>query len=163
MFHHARRSVNGTYIPSWLKPDPIYVKRRVRNKDEPFVDEAELLEINPSYAHVRLKDERETTVSIRDLSPRSVRDASPPNVPIPSPRYDDRPPDDRCTSNEEDKEDTISTHNSSGDYESQSAVRNDGHNSIVLTSENTDPTTVPLRRSTRVRKPDDRYGFVPYK
>ena len=69
MFHHARRSVNGTYIPSWLKPDPIYVKRRVRNKDEPFVDEAELLEINPSYAHVRLKDERETTVSIRDLSP----------------------------------------------------------------------------------------------
>ena len=85
MLHHARRSVNGTSIPSWLKPGPINVKHHVRNKDEPLVDEAELLEINPSYAHVRLKDERETTVSIRDLSPRSVRDASPPSVPIPYP------------------------------------------------------------------------------
>ena len=100
-----------------------------------------------------MKDGRETTVSIRDLSPRSVRDASPPSVPIPSPRYDDRPPNDSCTSNEEDKEDTVSPDNSSGDYESQSPVRNDGHNSVVETSENTDPTTVPLRRSTRVRKP----------
>ena len=26
MFSHARRSVNGTTIPSWLKPGPIYVK-----------------------------------------------------------------------------------------------------------------------------------------
>jgi len=134
MFHHARRSVNGTSIPSWLKPGHIYVKRHVRNKDEPLVDEVELLEINPSYAHVRLKDGRETTVSIRDLSPRSVCDASPPSVPIPSPRYDDRPPDDSCTSIEEDKEDSVSTDNSSGDYESQSPVRNDGHNSIVETS-----------------------------
>jgi len=163
MLHHARRSVNGTSIPSWLKPGPINVKHHVRNKDEPLVDEAELLEINPSYAHVRLKDGRETTVSIRDLSPRSVRDASPPSVPIRSPRYDDRPPDDSCMSNEEEKEDTFSPDNSSGDYESQSPVRNDGHNSIVETSENTDSTTVPLRRSTRVRKSVDRYGVVPYK
>jgi len=88
MFHHARRSVNGTSIPSWLKPGPIYVKRHVRNKDEPLVDEAELLDINPSCAQVRLTDGRETTVSIRDLSPRSVRDASSPNVPVPSPHYD---------------------------------------------------------------------------
>ena len=117
MFHHARRSVNGTSIPSWLKPGPIYVKRHVRNKDESLVDEAELLEISPSYAHVHLKDGRETTVLIRDLSPRSVRDASPPSVPVPSPRCDDRPPDDSSTSNEEDKEDTVSTDNSSADYE----------------------------------------------
>jgi len=161
MFHHARRSVNGTSIPSWLKPGSIYVKRHVRNKDEPLVDKAELLEINPSYAHVRLKDGRETTVSLRDLSPRSFRDASPPSVPIPSPRYDDRPPGDSCTSNEEDKEGILSADNSYGDYESQSPVRNDGHNSFVETSENTDPTTVPLRRSTRVRKPVDRDGVDP--
>jgi len=70
MFHHARRSVIGTSIPSWLKPGPIHVKRHVRNKDEPLVHEAELLEINPSYAHVCLKDGRDTTVSIRHLSPR---------------------------------------------------------------------------------------------
>jgi len=120
------------------------VKRHVRNKDEPLVDEAELLEINPSYAHVCLNDGRETTVSICDLSPRSVHDASPPSVPILSPHYDDRPPDDSCTPNEKDKEDTVSPDNSSGDYESQSPARNDGHNKIVETSENTGPTTVPL-------------------
>ena len=80
--------------------------------------------------------------------------------PVPSPRYDDRPPDDSCTSNED--EDTVSADNSSADYETQSPVRNDGQNSIVEKSENTDPTTVPLRRSTRVRKPVDRYGVVPY-
>jgi len=113
-------------------------------------------------AHVRLKDGRETTVSIRDLSPRSVRDTSPPSVLVPSPRDDDRHPDDNCISNEEDKEDTVSTDNSSADYKTQSPVRNDRHNSIVETSENTDPTTIPLRRSTRVRKPVDRYGVVPY-
>ena len=161
MFHHARRPVNGNPIPSWLKPGPIYVKRHVPNKDEPLVDEAELLEVNPSYAHVRLRDGRETTVSIRDLSPRSVRDDSPPSVPVLSPRYDNRPPDDDCASNGGDKEDTFSTDNLSGDYETQSPVRGDGHDSIVETSEHTDPTTVLLRRSTRVRKPVDRYGVVP--
>ena len=75
----------------------------------------------------------------------------------------DRPPDDCCTSNEEEKEDTVSPDNSSEGYGSQSPVRSDGHNSIVETPENTDPTTVPLRRSTRVRKPVDKYGVVPYK
>ena len=69
MFSHARRSVNGTTIPSWLKPGPIYVKRHVRNKHEALIDEAELIELNPNYAHVRMQDGRETTVSIRDLSP----------------------------------------------------------------------------------------------
>ena len=83
MFYHARQFINGTFILSWLKPVPIYVKRHVRNKDEPLVDDAELLEINPSYVHVRLKDGRETNVSIRDLSLRSVRDASPQVFPFP--------------------------------------------------------------------------------
>ena len=69
MFSHARRSVNGTTILSWLKPGPIYVKRHIRNKHEPLVDEAESNELNPSYAHVRMQDGRETAVSIRDLSP----------------------------------------------------------------------------------------------
>ena len=36
-----------------------------------MVDEAELLEVNPNYAHVRILDGRKTTVSIRDISPRS--------------------------------------------------------------------------------------------
>ena len=77
----------------------------------------------PTYAHICLNDGRETTISIRDRSPRSVRDASPPSVSVPSLRYDDRHPDDSCTSNEEDKEDTVSTDNSSADYEFLQTIR----------------------------------------
>ena len=69
MFRHTRRSVSGMSLPSWLKPGPIYVKRHVRNKGNPFVDEAQLLELNPTYARVRLNNGRETSVSIRDLAP----------------------------------------------------------------------------------------------
>ena len=69
MFSHARRSVNGTTIPAWLKPGQIYVKRHVCNKHEPLVEEAELIELNPNHAHVSMKDGRETIVSIRNLSP----------------------------------------------------------------------------------------------
>jgi len=43
MLRHARRSVSGTSVLLWWKPGPIFVKRHVRNKDEPWVDEAELL------------------------------------------------------------------------------------------------------------------------
>ena len=51
MFLHAWCSVSGQTIPSWLKPEPIYVKKHVCNKLDPMVDEAELLEVN----HGRLK------------------------------------------------------------------------------------------------------------
>ena len=133
------------------------MNNNVRNEAEPLVDEAELLEINPSYAHVRLKDGRETTALIRDLSPRSVRDPSPQRVRVPSPRHNDRHPDDTCVSNDENKEDVISAENSSADKEIQSPIRNDGHNSIALTSDKTNATGVPLPSSTRVRKPVDIY------
>ena len=44
------------------------LKRHVRrSKYEPLIDEVELLDANPSYAHVKLQDGGETTV--RDLAP----------------------------------------------------------------------------------------------
>ncbi|GFV78344.1 putative retrovirus-related pol polyprotein from transposon opus [Trichonephila clavipes] len=72
MFSHPRRSHNGCSIPIWLtKPDPVLMKNQMRaNKYEPIVQEVELIEANPDYAHVKLGDERETTVSIRHLAPR---------------------------------------------------------------------------------------------
>ena len=76
---HARRSVNGPALPSWLKPGPIFVKKHVRNKDESLVEEAELIECNPTYAHVRLSSGRETTVSVRDIAPRVQNTALPEN------------------------------------------------------------------------------------
>ncbi|GFS55175.1 putative retrovirus-related pol polyprotein from transposon opus [Trichonephila clavipes] len=56
MFSHPRRSHNGCSIPTWLtKP------------------------ANPDYAHVKLGDGRETTVSIRHLAPRGETTRSEDN------------------------------------------------------------------------------------
>ena len=72
MFSHPRRSHNGCSIPTWLtQPGPVLMKNQVRmNKYEPLVQEVELIEANPDYAHVKLADGRETTVSIRHLAPK---------------------------------------------------------------------------------------------
>ena len=45
------------------------LRRFVRHtKNDPLVDEVHLMDINPSYAHIRYPDGRESTVSIKDLS-----------------------------------------------------------------------------------------------
>jgi len=71
MFNFTRRSASGQSIPSWLcEPGTVLLKRQVRHsKTEPLVDEVELLQANPNYAHVRYPDGRETTVSMRLLAP----------------------------------------------------------------------------------------------
>lgn len=77
MFAFHRRSSTGTSLPSWLLTQgPVLLRRFVRHsKTDPLVDEVELLEANPQYAHVRFPDGRETTVSVKDLAPRGeVRD-----------------------------------------------------------------------------------------
>ena len=63
----------GSSIPSWpTQPGPVYVNRIVRHsKFEPLVDEANVLQVNPHYAHIRYPDGRETTVSTRNLAPRA--------------------------------------------------------------------------------------------
>ena len=72
IFNHLRRSTCGTSIPSWLlTPGKVSMKRHVRrSKFEPLVDEVDLLEATPQYAHVRLSSGKETTVSLHYLSPR---------------------------------------------------------------------------------------------
>ncbi|GFY26591.1 hypothetical protein TNCV_2879211 [Trichonephila clavipes] len=81
MFSHPRRSHNGCSIPTWLtKPGPVLMKNQMRaNKYEPIVQEVELIEANPDYAHVKLGDGRETTVSIRHLAPRGETTISEDN------------------------------------------------------------------------------------
>ena len=71
MFQYTRRSTNSNSLPSWLlTPGPVYLKRHVRtSKYDPVVDEVELLEANTQYAHVRMADGRESTVSLRHLAP----------------------------------------------------------------------------------------------
>ncbi|KAI3378313.1 hypothetical protein SNEBB_002032 [Seison nebaliae] len=70
LLNFQRRSSTGASVPSWLcSPGPVFLKRHIRNKNDPLVDEVELLQANPQYAHVRYPDGRETTVSIRHLAP----------------------------------------------------------------------------------------------
>lgn len=71
MFIHPRRTCNGQTLPTWLsKPGPVLLKLNNRqSKYDPLVEEVTLLEANPEYAHVRMPDGRETTVSIRHLAP----------------------------------------------------------------------------------------------
>ena len=70
-FNFQRRSSHGTSLPSWLhSPGPVLLRRFVRtSKNDPLVDEVEVTSANPSYAHVKYKDGRESTVSLRDLAP----------------------------------------------------------------------------------------------
>ena len=72
LFQYQRRSATGCNMPSWLStPGQVLLKKHVRkSKYDPLVEEVELIEANPQYAHVRHPNGRETTVSIRHLAPR---------------------------------------------------------------------------------------------
>ena len=71
MFAFNRRSTTGTTLPTWLtKAGTVLMRRNVRqSKYDPLVEEVELLECNPQYAHVRHANGRESTVAIRHLAP----------------------------------------------------------------------------------------------
>jgi len=70
-FNVERCPALGSSVPTWLRsPGRVFLKRNIRSsKYEPLVDEAELIHATPSYAHVRLRNGRETTVSLRDITP----------------------------------------------------------------------------------------------
>ena len=59
------------HLPSWLTTSGnVMLRRYVRHtKNDPLVDEVELTDVNPTYAHIRYSDGRESTVSLKDLSP----------------------------------------------------------------------------------------------
>ena len=84
-FLFNRKSSTGTTLPSWLSsPGRVLMRRNVRrSKYDPLVDEVELIDCNPMYAHVRLQDGRETTVSLHQLAP--VGDLSNHSNPGPPP------------------------------------------------------------------------------
>ncbi|KRX34354.1 Retrovirus-related Pol polyprotein from transposon 17.6, partial [Trichinella murrelli] len=67
----SRRSTSGRSIPAWLLDSKsALLKKHVRNsKTDPLVEEVQLLEVNPTYAHVRFPDGRESSVSTRHLAP----------------------------------------------------------------------------------------------
>lgn len=71
LLNYSRRSSTGSSVPSWLcHPGPVLLKRHIRtSKTDPLVEEVELLQANPHYAHIRTQKGEETTVSTRHLAP----------------------------------------------------------------------------------------------
>ena len=71
LFNFKRRTSSGVALPSWLcSPGKVLLRKFVKNsKYDPLVDEVELLEANPTYAHIKYPDGRESTVNISDLAP----------------------------------------------------------------------------------------------
>ncbi|KAL7644528.1 UNVERIFIED_CONTAM: hypothetical protein RMT77_005360 [Armadillidium vulgare] len=80
LFSFPRKTSLGLSIPSWLvEPGSVLLKKYVRCKDDPLVEEVQLLEANPQFAHVRFPNGREDTLSIRDLA------SAPAPAPAPAP------------------------------------------------------------------------------
>ena len=71
MVSFQRKSSSGSSVCTWLTSSgPVFIRKHVcHSKNDPIVEEAELLEANPEYAFVRLRSGHETTVSLRDLAP----------------------------------------------------------------------------------------------
>lgn len=150
-----RKSVTGRALPSFLaQPGPVLLKRFVRNKSDPVVEEVELLDANQSFSHVRFPNGRESTVSTGDLAHRPSSHASanvdnddglrtPINAPPTSVRVNASP-------NLPEPE-TVTTNN-----EVIPVSNFDNSSTSQLLSPSTEPIT--LRRSSRSRKPPDRFG-----
>ena len=155
-FKYDRRSSCGGSVPTWLStPGPVLLKRHIRaSKTDPLVDEVELLQANPQYAHIRHTDGRESTVSIRHLAPcgAPVPDSTAEDTttgtptPAPTPPTATGTPTPAATPPATTPAETVSTPPPAQTVPTQPA--------------SPAPTTVEppeLRRSTRDRAPPDYY------
>ena len=82
MFSYPRKSTSGSTVPSWLyTAEHVYVKKHVRaSKYDSAVEKAELLDVNPHYAFVKLPSGMETTVSLREVAPCGKTTTSTPTI-----------------------------------------------------------------------------------
>lgn len=156
LFNFKCRSSSGVSVPTWLtSPGPVLLKRHVRNsKYDPAVEEVELLHATPNYAVVRLPSGNESTVSLKDVAPvgQAQENASEVRDSLLEERdFEAKPP---TTSPE-----VVPVENR---IVSEDTSIGDGSSLSQAATESTDQAAVELRRSTRVRKPVDRYGAVPY-
>ena len=132
-FAFQRRSMCGMSLPSWLTTSGnVMLRRYVRHtKNDPLVDEVELTDVNPTYAHIRYPDGRESTVSLKDLSPcPSSTDLLTPVSPV-------------CDT----------------DNFQQQPIENVNEPRTNSDHSCAPDETLNVRRSGRVRKVPDRYGY----
>ena len=139
-----RRSTSGRALPSFLiRPGPVLLRRFIRSRSVPLVEEVELLDANPSFSHVHFANGRESTVLTRDLALKPVDDFEVTNVGqtiTTDPEPENRELSNTCTNNNE-------------------SLPNHASNSLPTLPEPLPPTEpTALRRSTRTRKAPQRYG-----
>lgn len=134
-----RKSFSGTQTPSWLThPGKVLLRKFVRSSEDPYVQEVDLLDTNPFFAHIRYPSGREETVSVKDLSrlpgdPTKVSNNT-----------------DETVTNEPPKEAT-SNSPAGDDNSAQDAPE-------LHTSPRPPDEEIP-RRSGRIRKPPDRLEY----
>ena len=146
LFKYARRSSTGTSLPSWLSgPGTVLMKRPVRSsKTDSLVDEVELLQANPHYAHVRYSDGKVDTVATKHLAPPgSVPKHSIKQSVIADSEDNPQPPTDEQST----------TDMTSGDALVPDTTEIVQHQHSSSSSEE----TPALRRSSRTRRPPDRF------
>lgn len=139
----SRRSTSGQSLPNWLmEPGNVLMKRHARNsKYEPLVSEVELLQSNIDYAHVRLPDGRETTVSTKHLAPCGQ------NLDKTDEKFNPVEPDPNQTIKEENPSTVIDCVNS-----------DDGENNEKF-DDGKEKKTTEVRRSTRIKKTPNRLTY----
>ena len=116
---------------------------------EPLVDEVELLQANPHYAHVRYPDGRETTVETKHLAPKDQSEvAQPPPQSVPVTSGDSEvaqpPPQSEPVPGAAHVQNTVSDVTNTESRVSPTPVP---------VADKADMEHVPVRRSERVRRP----------
>lgn len=148
LLNYPRRITTGTSVPTWLStPGPVLLKRHIRpNKTDPYVDEVELLQANPHYAHIRYPDGGTTTVSTRHLAPvENPTGAELHSQPGIIPSHLEKPP-----TNVHPQDDHQSSH--------ESASQGSPEAEITRTCDETSEVTLP-RRSGRISRPPTRLTY----
>ena len=166
--------LNNNY--TWLLDSKnVYIRRFVRNKHDPLVDKVRLIEANPNYSTIQYPNGRMDNISNSNLS-RCPDDNDVEGEKI-LPSYDDfdiNINDQIDTSlNREDEYDTfnnLSLNNNESELPDDTflspeiRLNNDGSDNIVNLPMSpsavvTDRNVIPLRRSSRIRKPPCRLNL----
>jgi transposase InsO family protein len=93
LFTFPRRATHGFSLPKWLaNGKEAYLKRVVRNKDEPEVQPVHVVQVvNPYFARVEKQNGEIDTVSTRYLSPGRQNAETPSCEPLPEDSNEEMP------------------------------------------------------------------------
>ena len=152
----------GVSVPTWLSsPGRVYLRRHATPSEyDPVFEEVDLVHATPSYARVLFPTSRETTVSLHDIAPsRQAITFSPDgsgNLVYREANADASDLPDACY--------TCNRVCDNGENPDDNDFTNAGETPLaeVPRPEMSDNIPGGVRRSTRQRKPVDRYGSVSY-